>query len=115
MGRGDAGRSSGRVDRSHDALVKNCWRHQSTRGKVEGEIDNDCQDNCTDNAGQGAPKVFCNQHEGAQSERDNADDDCGLGNRLGLDLEGKFHAPKQGQDIKKTKKNLRKREEKAPV
>jgi hypothetical protein len=32
---------------------------------------------------------------------DDANDDRGLGNRLGLDFEGKFHAPEQRQPIKK--------------
>jgi hypothetical protein len=64
------------------------------RGKAEGKGDDDCQDNRAEDAGQWAPKVDCNQHEGAQSKRDDANDDRGLGNRLGLDFEGKLYAPK---------------------
>jgi hypothetical protein len=57
VGRGEAGRLSGRGGGSHYAIVKNCWRQQSTGGKAEGKVDNDCQDGRADNAGQGAPKV----------------------------------------------------------
>jgi hypothetical protein len=42
----------------------------------------------------------CHRHKGAQSKCDHADDDCGLGNQLGFDFEGKFHAPKQWGRIK---------------
>ncbi len=81
--------------------MKNHWRQQSTRGKAEDEVDNDRQDDCTDDAGQGAPKVDWDHCKGARSERDDAD--C-LGNRLGLDFEGKFHAPKQWRPIKKQRR-----------
>jgi hypothetical protein len=74
------------------------------RGEAEGEVDNDPQENHTDDAGQGAPKVDCDQRKGARSKRNDADDDCGLGNRLGLDFEGKFYAPKLRQDIKKQRR-----------
>ncbi len=90
--------------RSHDVIMKNCWRQQSTRGKSEGKVDDDFQDNCADDAGQGAPKVDCNRHEGAQSKRDDANDDHGLGNRLSLDFKGRFHAPEQWRRIKKQRR-----------
>jgi hypothetical protein len=51
VGQGKAGRLFGKGGRSHDAIVKNCWRQQSTRGKVEGKVDNDFQDDRADNAG----------------------------------------------------------------
>jgi hypothetical protein len=47
------------VSTSDDAIVKNCWRRQSTRDKAEGKVDDDRQDNRADDAGQGAPKVDC--------------------------------------------------------
>ncbi len=75
------------------------------RGKAEGKGDDDCQDNRAVDAGQGAPKVDCNQREGARSKRDDADDDRGLGNWLSLDFEGKFHTPKQQQPIRKQRKS----------
>jgi hypothetical protein len=101
VGRGKVGRSSRRGGGYHNVIVKNCWRQQSTRGKAKGDVDNDCQDNRSDDAGQGAPKVDCNQREGAQSKCNNANDDHNLGNQLGLDFEDEFHVPKQKQRIKK--------------
>ncbi len=74
-------------------------------GEAEGKVDNDCQDHSADDAGQGAPKVDCDRRKGARSESDDADDDDrGLGNQLGLDFKGKFHAPKQRQPIKKRRR-----------
>ncbi len=57
VGRGKAGRLSGRGGKSHNAIVKNCWRQHSTRGEAEGKVDDYCQDDCADNATRGAPKV----------------------------------------------------------
>ncbi len=105
VGWGKAGRLSGKGGESHNAIVKNPRRRQSIRGKAEGEGDNDCQGDRTDDAGGGAPKVDYDQHEGTQSKRNDADDDHGFGNRLGLDFEGKFHAPKRQQPIKKRRKS----------
>ncbi len=84
--------------------MKNGWRGQSTRGKVEGEVDDDCQDDCSDSAGQGAPKVDSDQREGAQSKSGNTNDDHGLGNQLGLDFKDKFHAPERQRPINKQRR-----------
>ncbi len=55
--------------------------------------------------GRGSPKVDCDRCEGARSKRDDADDDRGLGSRLGLDFKGEFHAPERRRPIKKRRKS----------
>jgi hypothetical protein len=79
---------------SNDATAKkNCRRPQSTRGEAEDEVDNHRANYRADDACRRGAEVDCNRCDQAGGERDNANDDCSLRHRFGLDFKGEFHAP----------------------
>ncbi len=101
--RGTANRASaGGVGSDNTIVIKNCWRQQSTRGEAEGKVDNHRKNDRADDACQHGAEVDCNCCDRAGGESDDADDDCGLHHRFGLDFKGKFHAPEQWQVPRKT-------------
>ena len=60
---------------------------------MEDEVDGDCQDNQVDNAHRRGAKVDRDRHGQFGRDRNDANDDCGLGHWLGLDFKGEFHGP----------------------